>query len=303
MAHPPANLWRLTPNRAWTLDRPRFLAILNVTPDSFSDGGRLAGRDALLAAAWAAVSAGADGLDVGGESTRPGAGAVPADEQIRRVVPAVRAIRDELGADVAITVDSTRAEVARAALDAGADAINDVSAGLDDAGMFALAAERPCGIILMHRRMLPAEDVFSHQYKRAPEYADVVRSVAEFLAARAAAAITAGIPRESIVIDPGLGFGKSVEQNGELIERTDELTALGFPVLSGLSRKSFVTRLAGGGAVDLPPAERDAPSAVLSVHQVKRGARILRVHDVGVHAAALRAAGLMRDLTPRESRA
>lgn len=276
---------------AWSLDRPRVLAILNLTPDSFSDGGVLGTAELAASAAVAAVGAGADGLDVGGESTRPGAARVEAEEQVRRVVPAIAAIRRFLGPAVPITIDTTLTTVARAALDAGASAINDVSAGLEDDAMFDLAAARRCGLIIMHRLAPPGADVYSNQYARPPDYGTVgvVGAVEAFLGSRADAAIRAGVPRESIVVDPGLGFGKTVEQNIELIEATPRLCRLGFPVLSGLSRKSFVAASAGMD-MHVPPRERDALSAALSVCHWDRGASLFRVHDVAGHAAALRAA-------------
>lgn len=273
------------------LDRPWLLAILNVTPDSFSDGGVLSTPDDAARAAQQAFAEGADGVDVGGESTRPGSLPVAADEQIRRVVPALRAIRREVGDAAPITIDTTLAAVAAAALDSGADAINDISAGLHDEAMFPLASRTGAGMILMHRLTTPSRDSYSDRYAAAPEYgADgVVSAVRSFLDDRASAAIDAGIGRDQIVLDPGLGFGKSVEQNLELIERTAELASLGFPLLSGVSRKSFTAR-AAGLSTELPPRERVTPTIALSVLHLARGARLFRVHDVAAHAQALRAA-------------
>lgn len=282
--------WRMSSRVDLLLDRPRIMAILNVTPDSFSDGGRYPDASAAAGAAWRMVDEGADVIDVGGESTRPGSERVPASEQAKRVVPVVRAIRGLPGAAgaVAISVDTTLAEVAQAALDAGADAINDVSAGEEDSGMFALAAERGAGIVLMHRKAPPGSDSFSDRYTTPPRYGDVVREVGDYLGARARAAIAAGLRSEGVVVDPGLGFGKTVEQNLELIRRTGELVALGFPVLSGMSRKSFVGRASLGR--DSSPAERLAGTIAMSVAHLAAGARLFRVHDVKEHAEALRAA-------------
>lgn len=280
-------VWQLSATRAWTLERPRILAILNLTPDSFSDGGQLPTEAAVVERATECLKQGADGLDIGGESTRPGAARVAEAEQIRRVAPAIGAIRRELGGVSAITIDTTRAEVARAALDAGADAINDVSAGMDDAAMFGLAAARGCGIVLMHRRVEPARDVYSHQHAAAPEYhGGVAEFVREFLGSRARLAVEAGLAPESIVLDPGLGFGKSVEQNLELIECTPRLCELGHAVLSGLSRKSFVGAWAG---IDpkRPAHERAEATVRLSVRHREHGAAIFRVHDVEAHVRAL----------------
>jgi dihydropteroate synthase len=226
--------------------RCALLGILNATPDSFSDGGRWLDPGAAAARAEQMAAEGADALDVGGESTRPGSVSVPEDEQIARVVPVIRAIRGLRGiaGTLPISIDTTRAGVARAAMDAGADAINDQSAGRDDAGMLPLAASRGAGVILMHRAVPPELDRYSDRYDRPPEYVDVVDEVAAFLSDRAAAAERSGVARASIAIDPGLGFGKSVEQNLALIDGTPRLAALGYAVVSGLSRKSFVGRMA-----------------------------------------------------------
>ncbi|MBM4109038.1 MAG: dihydropteroate synthase [Phycisphaerae bacterium] len=278
--------WRLSPRLSLDLGRPRVMAILNATPDSFAD--RHPTLDAALARARAAADQGADLLDVGGESTRPGAARMPADEQTARVVPIIRAIRERALFPGPISIDTTLAAVARAALDAGADAINDVSAGLEDAGMLPLAAERSCGLILMHRLAPPDRDRYSDRYEAPPEYPDVVESVRMFLADRLAAAINAGVDPDALVLDPGLGFGKSVEQNLALIRGTPRLLSLGRPVLSGVSRKSFAGRAALGRESD--PSERLAPSLALSVLHLASGARLFRVHDVAEHVAALGAA-------------
>ncbi len=284
--------WRAGAAKSIVLDQPRILAILNVTPDSFSDGGTYATPEAVAEAAALALRDGADGLDVGGESTRPGARRVPAAEQIRRIVPAIRAIRSAVGPAPPMSVDTTLAEVAAAALDTGADAINDVSAGTEDARMLDLAARRGAGVILMHRLAPPQQDSYSDRYATPPDYSaggGVVAVVRQFLADRAAAALAAGIAPEGIVLDPGLGFGKTVDQNLELIARTGELAALGYPILSGASRKSFVGRVSGLGA-ESSPLQRVHGSVALSVVHWSRGASIFRVHDVPAHAQALRAA-------------
>lgn len=288
-------VWRLAEERQIALDVPRVMGILNVTPDSFSDGGEHAGVASALDAARAMMSAGADVIDIGGESTRPGAARVSAHEQVRRVVPVIRAIRTELGHGIAISIDTTLSEVASAAIDAGADAINDVSAGLEDDEMLGLAAESGVGLVLMHRRVAPSADVFSNEYGAEPAFeGGVVAHVRAFLAERARAAMDAGVARESIVIDPGLGFGKSVRQNLELIARTSELASLGFPVMSGLSRKSF-TAAAAGIDPSLPPRERLHATLGLSMAHRAAGASIFRVHDVEPHVRALRAFEAGRD--------
>lgn len=292
---------RRVPDPTWTinrrsgkrlaLDRPRLLAILNVTPDSFSDGGSLASPDDATRAAERYVTDGADALDIGGESTRPGSSPVGAAEQIQRIVPALDHIRRALGDAIPITIDTTLAGVAAAALDHGADAINDISAGTQDVGMLSLAAARGAGAILMHRLTTPARDSYSDRYAATPDYGSsgVVATVRSFLAERTRAAIEAGVPAEQIVVDPGLGFGKSVQQNLELIARGDEIASLGFPVLSGASRKSFTARAAGMPG-DTSPRDRLEATLAISVLHLHRGTRLFRVHDVGAHARALHAA-------------
>ncbi|MCL4741942.1 MAG: dihydropteroate synthase [Phycisphaerales bacterium] len=286
----PHTVWRLANGRSIMLDRPRIVAILNLTPDSFHEASRVPSPTAAVEAARRAVRDGADALDLGGESTRPGAARVPEEEQIARVVPAVRAIR-AAGAPLAgipISVDTTRAAVARAALDAGADAVNDVSAGEEDASMLRLVAERGAGVILMHRLVPPDLDSYSDRYATEPTYADVVGEVAAFLAGRCRAAAEAGVRPDRVVVDPGLGFGKTVGQNSELMRGVGRLLALGPPVLCAVSRKSFVGRLASPG-VETTPAERLSGSVALAIQQCLSGVRLFRVHDVREHAEALRA--------------
>ena len=275
------------------------MAILNATPDSFSDGGRHLDPERAAAAAARFVADGADMLDVGGESTRPGAARVDEAEQIRRVVGVIEAVR-AAGIAVPISVDTTRRAVAEAALDAGADAINDVSGGEEDAGsiggrsggMLALAAERGCGIVLMHRLAPPERDRFSDRYDAPPEYGDVVAEVAGYLAQRADAAVAVGCDRSAVVLDPGLGFGKTVEQNADLARGTARLCSLGCPILAAASRKSFVGRLSmgPGDTEPAPPEGRLGGSVAFSIVQMLGGARLFRVHDVRQQAEALRAA-------------
>lgn len=271
------------------------MAILNATPDSFSDGGRHLDPARAAAAAARFVADGADMLDVGGESTRPGAARVDEAEQIRRVVGVIEAVRTA-GVAVPISVDTTRRAVAEAALDAGADAINDVSGGEEDShragGTLGLAAERGCGIVLMHRLAPPGEDRFSDSYDAPPEYGDVVAEVAGYLAQRADAAVAAGCDRSAVVLDPGLGFGKTVEQNADLARETARLCSLGCPILAAASRKSFVGRLSmgPGDTEPAPPEGRLGGSVAFSIVQMLGGARLFRVHDVREQAEALRAA-------------
>ena len=277
----PAQMWRVGPRRTLRLDQPRLIGVLNVTPDSFSDGGDNATVTAAVDHAASMLAQGACGIDIGGESTRPGAGRVEAAEQIDRTVRVIEALRRR--SDTLISIDTTRAAVAEAALDAGADIINDVSAGTEDDEVFALASRRGCGLILMHRRVPPDQDVYSDRYLEQPEYADVVAAVGDWLARRCRVAEDRGVDPASIVIDPGLGFGKSVEQNFELIRRVDELVATGRPVLGAASRKSFIGAVTGVK----DPARRNAGSATVSVLQWLAGVRLFRVHDVAVHRQAI----------------
>lgn len=288
--NPPPHTWRVSRLRTLPLDRPRIIAIFNLTPDSFFDGGQLKTVDDAVAAARQAVQEGAAMLDIGGESTRPGAARVDAQEQMRRTIPVISAIRGAGGplGDIPISIDTTLAAVADAALRAGADAINDVSAARDDPDILPLAARHSAGLMLMHRLVPPEADRYSDRYDQPPRYTDVVAEVREFLAARADAALRAGIAREQIVLDPGLGFGKSVEQNLELIRRTSELCSLGYPILSAASRKSFVGRAMGLG--ESRPSDRLAGSIALSITHYFAGARLFRVHDVRPQAQALHAA-------------
>ena len=270
------------------------MAIINATPDSFSDGGSY--RDASHAAdeALRMLAQGADMLDIGGESTRPGATPVPANEQARRVIPVIRAAR-AAGIEAPIRVDTTSAPVARAALDEGADAINDQSAGRDDPEMLPLAAARAAGIVLMHRLRRMDEDAYSHRYGEsgqpgAPRYEDhaggVAGAVSDFLRERLHAAISAGIAPERVAIDPGIGFGKTVEQCLALVRATGELASIGPPVVCAVSRKSFIGKL----LVENDPVKRDDGSVALAVAMRLSGATLFRVHEVAAHRRALRLA-------------
>lgn len=258
-----------------------LIGILNVTPDSFSDGGRYLDVDAAVAAGLQMVREGAAIIDVGGESTRPGSQRVDAAEQIRRVIPVIEGLSSSC--DALISIDTTLGEVARAAIGAGASIVNDVSAGVEDPELLEVAGERGCGVILMHRRFKPQEDSYSDRYADPPRYEDVVDAVGSFLMARCEAAVRAGVQREAIAIDPGLGFGKTVEQNYELIGRMGELGAAGYPVLCAASRKSFIGAVAGVAE----PSQRVAGSVGAAVAGYLAGARLFRVHDVAVHREAL----------------
>jgi dihydropteroate synthase len=252
------------------------MGVVNVTPDSFSDGGRYLEPGAAIRHGLELVEEGADLLDVGGESTRPGAEPVPLEEERRRVLPVVEALAGRAG--VPVSVDTTKAAVARAALDAGAAIVNDVSAGRFDPDMLPLCAERGAPVVLMHMLGEP------RTMQRDPRYDDVVREVAAFLAARAEAALAAGVAVDRIVVDPGFGFGKTREHNLVLLRRLDEIVALGYPVLVGTSRKSFIGATLGG----LPVEDRLEGTAATVALAVAAGASIVRVHDVRAMARVVR---------------
>jgi dihydropteroate synthase len=250
-------------------DRPRIMGVLNVTPDSFSDGGRFLARADALAQARALLAAGADMLDIGGESTRPGATPVPAEEEAARVVPVIEALRAE-GIAAPISVDTRNAAVARAAITAGADLFNDVSALTHDPGSLALAAGTGTAVCLMHALGDPRD------MQEAPRYADVLGEVHAYLADRIAACRAAGIPRSRILVDPGIGFGKTVEHNLALIRGLAAFHDLGCAILLGVSRKRFIGAL--GDAPD--PADRVPGSLAVGLEGLRLGAQVLRVHDV-----------------------
>ena len=256
-------------------DRPRALVmgVVNVTPDSFSDGGRYADAEAAAAGAVAMAAAGAAIIDVGGESTRPGAEPPTEREEKSRVVPVLERIRG-----IPLSIDTRRASVAEAALDAGACLVNDVSGGADPE-LFPLVAERGAGVALMHMQGRPAD------MQAAPRYADVVAEVEAYLLERAAAAEAAGVARERILIDPGIGFGKTLEHNLELLRAIPRLAALGYPVLVGTSRKSFLGLLTDR-AVD---ARGDATTASVALC-AGAGAAVVRVHDVDAAVDAVKVA-------------
>jgi len=257
------------------LGRPLVMGVVNVTPDSFSDGGRHFDPRAAIMAANAMLEAGADLIDVGGESTRPGAAPVDAEAETARVLPVIR----EIAKDAPVSVDTRHAATMRAALEAGAEAVNDVTALRHDPEAMAAVAEAGCPVILMH---MPGTDPATMQDRAT--YADVVVEVADFLAARVAACEAAGIPRHRIAVDPGIGFGKTMEHNLELLDRLPILLGLGCPILVGASRKRFVGTLSGTAA----PRDRMAGSLGVATAAAARGASVLRVHDVAETVAALR---------------
>jgi dihydropteroate synthase len=257
--------------------RTWLMGVVNVTPDSFSDGGLYLETDKAVARGLELAFEGADIIDVGGESTRPGSRPTPEDEELERVVPVVRALRKKT--EALLSVDTTKAAVARAALDAGADIVNDTSALRADPAMTALVARSGAGLILMHMQGTPLT------MQEAPRYDDLIGEIGAFLAERMRAAVAAGIPAERLIVDPGIGFGKTYEHNLELLRRQEVFQALGRPVLVGVSRKAFL-----GVILDLPPTRRLEGTIAAAVLAVERGAHILRVHDVGPVARAVRTA-------------
>ena len=264
--------WKLR-TRSLSLARPLLMGVVNVTPDSFSDGGMLADARQAVQHALRLGGEGANLVDVGGESTRPGSSGVAALVEARRVVPVVEELA---GAGVVVSVDTTKAEVAAAALEVGAEAINDVSAGRDPA-MFEVVAASGAGLILMHMQGEP------RTMQQDPRYGDVVSEVGEFLLARADAAKAAGVEAERICLDPGIGFGKNLEHNLTLLHHLPSLRALGYPLVVGVSRKAFLGRLTG---VE-DPTSRDLASSVAAALAVERGADIVRVHNVAASREAL----------------
>lgn len=265
---------------------PVLMGIVNVTPDSFSDGGRFFDPQTAIAHGLALAADGASILDVGGESTRPGAGPVGEDEELRRVVPVVAGLAARLPAGTMISVDTAKAAVADAALAAGAAIINDVTAGRGDPEMFAVVRRRRAGLALMHMQGEP------RTMQRAPRYDDVVAEVGAFLAERGAAARAAGIAPGALAFDPGIGFGKTFGHNVALLRGLPALAATvggNQPLVLGVSRKRFLAAMAGREADGWPAAERDAASVEVGLAAWQsRGVQVLRVHNVRLHADALR---------------
>ena len=256
--------------------KPLMMGILNVTPDSFSDGGKYHRVDAAVVQVELMLKEGADMIDIGGESTRPGSDTVNSDEQIQRVIPVILAIRRNFADDILISIDTTLSTVAEAALNAGADLINDVSAGLNDPDILTLAAKRAVPIILMHRLGTPKT------MQENPYYDDVVTEVIAFLKSRVTAALAAGIEKNNILLDPGIGFGKRKQDNLDLLANLDKLVALGFPVLLGTSRKRFMGAICNASE----PSELVTATAVTTALGVMAGVQLFRVHDVKANRQA-----------------
>jgi dihydropteroate synthase len=281
----------------------RLMGVVNVTPDSFSDGGSFLDAGAAVAHARELVAQGADILDVGGESTRPGAEPVSGEEELRRVLPVLEGIA-AAGVRAQISIDTSKAAVARAALEAGASLVNDVSALRADPEMVALVADSGVDCCLMHMLGEPRTMQSGVDGVGGPRYKDVVDDVKAFLEERLSFAVGEGVSEQRIMLDPGIGFGKTIAHNLTLLERLGELTELGRPIVVGTSRKSFIGRIladAAGEIEPVPTAQRLAGTIATNVLALERGASVFRVHDVAPvrDALAVAAATLERRWTPR----
>jgi dihydropteroate synthase len=265
-----------------SLDRPRIMGIVNVTPDSFSDGGRFFDTGVAVAHALALEAEGADILDIGGESTRPGSDPLDPEDECRRVLPVISALARQSKAR--LSIDTRNALVMRRALDAGAHIVNDVSALQHDAESLRVVAEAGVPVILMHMQGTPKTMQLN------PTYDDVALDVTDFLADRVAACTAAGIPRERVVVDPGIGFGKTLQHNLALMQALASLHALGTPVLLGASRKGFIVKLMAEIGLP-PPSDRTPGSVAAALLGAQQGAQILRVHDVAATRQALAVQG------------
>ncbi|WP_086970790.1 dihydropteroate synthase [Vibrio coralliirubri] len=253
-------------NKTLVLDRPHVMGILNVTPDSFSDGGKFNSLDNALVQAERMIQAGVSIIDIGGESTRPGAPDVPLEEELARVIPAIKAIRAKF--DVWISIDTSKAEVMRQAVEAGADLINDVRA-LQEPGALEAAADANVPVCLMHMKGQP------RTMQANPNYDDVLTDVEAFLKERVEACEAVGISKEQLILDPGFGFGKTIEHNYHLLAHLEKFHTLGLPVLAGMSRKSMIFKL-----LDKVPADCMVASVTCATIAAIKGAQIIRVHDV-----------------------
>ncbi|MEO7424044.1 MAG: dihydropteroate synthase [Fibrobacteria bacterium] len=272
-------------NRVLGGDRPLLLGILNVTPDSFHDGGLHSNVENALRHAEAMLEAGADIIDIGGESSRPGAASVPEAEELARTRPVVRAIVKRFAC--AVSIDTVKAGVARAALEEGACIVNDISAMTFDPGMAEVPQAFGAGVVLNHIQGTPRD------MQNAPAYGDVVSDVTAFLRERIQALTTAGLAKDRIAVDPGIGFGKRLVDNYRLIEELEALDGLGCPILVGASRKSFIVKTPG-----LEGSDRLFPSVAVALYAALKGASILRVHDVGETREALLMIGALRQGGP-----
>lgn len=263
----PRSAWHFRDRDHQPRELPLLMGIVNVTPDSFSDGGSFMDPQRAIDHALQLTADGADILDIGGESTRPGALAVPVDEELRRVVPVIERLRGQT--DRLISVDTTKAAVAKQSLQAGADIVNDISGLTFDVEMPAVCADSGCGVIAMHIQGTP------QTMQNDPRYDDVVSSVCRFLSDRLRLLEEAGVPRERVVLDPGIGFGKTAQHNIDLLSKIPDLKALGRPVLIGHSRKRFLAKVLGR-----PVDERTSGTIGVSLAVAALGADIIRIHDV-----------------------
>lgn len=272
------SIWRIHDIDHDLSQRGMVMGIVNVTPDSFSDGGRFLDTGRAVEHALKLISEGADILDIGGESTRPGAEPVEAAEELRRVLPVIRAVRSET--KTLISIDTMKASVARAAVEAGADIINDVTGLRGDPAMLRTACECDAGLVIMHMSGTP------QTMQKLPQYDDVVREVQTYFEARLHSLENAGISRERIVLDPGFGFGKTLGHNISLMRSLPELSVSGRPILVGVSRKSMIGRLLESEELE----DRDWPTVALTAHARELGARVVRVHEVKPNVYAMRMA-------------
>ncbi|EGR2794779.1 dihydropteroate synthase [Vibrio navarrensis] len=263
------------------LSTPQIMGILNVTPDSFSDGGQFTHLDAALRQAEKLIQAGATIIDIGGESTRPGAPEVSLEEELNRVIPVVKAIR--ASSDVWISVDTSKAEVMRQAIEAGADLINDIRA-LQEPGALEIAAKAQVPICLMHMQGQP------RSMQHSPNYQDVLREVGEFLRERVKVCEQAGIAKELLILDPGFGFGKTLEHNYHLLAHLESFHQFGLPLLAGMSRKSMIFKL-----LDKKPADCMVASVTCATIAALKGAQIIRVHDVEETVEAMKIIQMMKN--------
>jgi dihydropteroate synthase len=279
-------LWKIGDKVVALSTRGMIMGVLNVTPDSFSNGSEFFATDAAIAGGIEMASEGADIIDVGGESTRPGAEPISTKEELRRVIPVIEKLRAKVdppsqrsgAAGIFISVDTSKSEVANAALDAGASIVNDVTAGRGDEKMLALAAKRKATIVLMHMQGEP------RTMQKNPQYEDVVAEVADFFRQQYARALECGVDPMTIAFDPGIGFGKTLEHNVALLKNLERLRSHDRPLAIGVSRKSFLGKLVGSSEI----GDRLAPTIALTAMLRARGADIIRVHDVKENVAALR---------------
>jgi dihydropteroate synthase len=282
-----SGIWRCGERALPVGDRVLVMGILNVTPDSFSDGGVFLDPQRAVERALCMIEQGADIIDIGGESSRPGSEPIPADVECDRVLPVIENLRRET--EIPISIDTCKADVARRGLEAGADIVNDITALRHDDGIADLVARTGAGLVLMHMRGTPKT------MQANTEYADVVAEIRDFLLERARTAGEAGVPRDRIVLDPGIGFGKSVEGNFEILARLRELVETGYPVLVGPSRKSFI-----GSVLSRPVGDRVWGTAAAVAAAALAGAAVVRVHDVAEMTDVVRIADAVRAMKPGE---